>query len=127
MERIFPRSIETRRLFIQIIMGTEIPKVLFLFKNLYAPKVLSKKECIGHVQKRVGTRLRELKKTEKDLIKLGLADKIIDRLQNYYGVAVRSNVGDLDTMKKLFFCTFSCLLLRRKKNYHRSLIVVHTN
>ena len=69
-------------------------------QNIYAPKVVSKKECIGHVQKRVGTRLRNLKKTEKGLIKLGLTDKIIDRLQNYYGIAIRSNVGDLDTMKK---------------------------
>ena len=100
---------------IQIITGTEIPKVLFLFKNIYAPKVLSKKECIGYVQKRVGTRLRKLKKTEKDLTKLGLTDKIIDRLQNYYGMAVRSNVGGLDTMKTAIVLFFFMFALQKKK------------
>ena len=39
---------------IQIIMGTEIPKVVSV-QNIY----------LGHVQKRWGTRLRKLKKTEK--------------------------------------------------------------
>ena len=95
---------------IQIIMGTGIPEVLFLFKNIYAPKVLSKKERIGHVQKRVGTRLRKLKKTEKDLIKMCLTDKIIDRLQNYYGMAVRSNVGE-----KAIFLFFFMFALQKKK------------
>ena len=37
-------------------------------RNIYAPNFVSEKECIGHVQKRVGTRLRKLKKTEKALL-----------------------------------------------------------
>ena len=62
-----------------------------------------------------GTRLRKLNKTEKDLPKLGLTDKLIDRLQNYYGMAIRPNVGDLDTMNKtIFCCSFSCLLFGKK-------------
>jgi len=60
-----------------------------------------KKECVGHVQKRVGTALRKLKKQKKGLAGRGkLTDAMIDRLQNYYGIAIRSNVGDL---AKVFF------------------------
>jgi hypothetical protein len=29
-----------------------------------------------------------------------LTDALIDRLQNYYGIAIRSNVGNLEAMKK---------------------------
>ena len=44
---------------------------------------VQKKECVGHVQKRVGTRLRKLKKEVKGL-KGKLTEKVIDRLQNFY-------------------------------------------
>jgi len=41
------------------------------------------------------------KKTVKDLGGKGkLTNKIIDRLHNYYGIAIRSNVGNLEGMKK---------------------------
>ena len=40
-------------------------------------------------------RLRKLKKTEKHLGKLCLVDQVIDHLQTYFGMAVRSNVGDI--------------------------------
>ena len=68
-----------------------------------------KEECVGHIQKRVGTRLRALKK------KLGtkqlsdgkpiggpgrLPDRVIDMLQTYFGMAVRSNTTDLQAMAK---------------------------
>ena len=59
-----------------------------------------KKECVGHVQKRVGTALRNLKKENKGLGgKWKVTDALIDRLQNYYGIAIRSNVGNLEAMK----------------------------
>ena len=51
--------------------------------------------------KRVGTVLRKLK---TDNSKLGgkekLTDNMIDKLQNYYCIAIRSNVGNLEGMKK---------------------------
>ena len=48
-----------------------------------------KKECVGHVQKRVGSALRKLKKENKGLGRKGkLTDALIDRLQNYYGIAM---------------------------------------
>lgn len=58
-------------------------------------------ECIGHVQKRVGTALRKLKRENPGLGGKGkLTDSQIDKLQNYYGIAIRSNVGNLAGMKK---------------------------
>jgi hypothetical protein len=60
-----------------------------------------KKECVGHVQKRVGTALRKLKKENKGLGGKGkLTDSFIDKLQNYYGIAIRSNSGDLEAMRE---------------------------
>ena len=61
---------------------------------------VKKLECVGHYQKCVGTRLRKLKKTEKGLGGRGrLTDAVIHRLQNYFGVAIRQNKGNLEAMK----------------------------
>ena len=69
----------------------------------------NKLECIGHVQKRVGSRLRKLKSSSKGQ-KLAdgkglsgkgrLTDDKIDVLQNYYGLAVRENLDDVGKMAK---------------------------
>ena len=57
-----------------------------------------KLDCVGHVQKRVGTTLRELRKKTSGKLKDGLpvggrkhrlTDKAIDKLQQYYGRAIR--------------------------------------
>ena len=59
---------------------------------------VQKKECVGHVQKRVGTRLRKLKKEVKGL-KGKPTEKVIDRLQNFYGITIRSNPRNLKGMQ----------------------------
>ena len=73
-----------------------------VFKGNY---VVVKEECVGHVQKRMGSCLREpehKRKGEKlsDVKVLGgkgrLTDKIIDKIQNYYGEAIRNNTGDIE-------------------------------
>ncbi|GFS99025.1 hypothetical protein TNCV_1890361 [Trichonephila clavipes] len=52
-------------------------------------------------KKRVGARLRKLKSKNKNLSGKGkLTDSFIDRLQNYYGIAVRSNVGNLSGLQQ---------------------------
>ncbi|GFS27558.1 hypothetical protein ElyMa_005281300 [Elysia marginata] len=70
-------------------------------------ETIEKLECVGHVQKRVGSRLRKLKQDKKGkkledgkgLAAAGrLTDKKIDSLQNYYGFAIRQNAGNLDGM-----------------------------
>ena len=69
---------------------------------------LTKLECIGHVQKRVGSRLRKLKTNYKGkklsegkgLCGIGRLTKgKIDTLQNYFGLAIRQNVGDIIAMQ----------------------------
>ena len=66
-----------------------------------------KEDCIGHIQKRMGSALHRLVVEYKgkflsDSKKISgtgrLTKKVIDKLQNYYGMAIRSNVGDLRGM-----------------------------
>ena len=76
-------------------------------------KPIQKVECIGHIQKRVGRKLRNLKdngvfkdlyndndegddngkKRKKKAPRLYLTDKNINKVQNYYGIAVRTCTG----------------------------------
>ena len=75
-------------------------------------KPIKKLECIGHIQKRVGRKLRNLKdnglfkdlyddddgddngkKKKKKPQTLYLTDKNMNKLQNYYGIAVRTCTG----------------------------------
>ena len=80
----------------------------------YGETPITKEECIGHVQKRLGKALRELKKklrTEKlsdgkPLCGKGrLTLKYIDRLQKYYGRAIRANVGDVEGTYKAIWAS----------------------
>ena len=80
----------------------------------YSVKVV-KEECVNHVKKRMGTRLRKLKEQlkEETVTKTGkvikrsaisgkhqLTDKQIDAFQRYYGKAIKDRVGtDVLTMK----------------------------
>jgi len=73
----------------------------------YGEDLIKKSECIGHVQKRLGTRLRKLcnsytgqKLSDGKPIKgkNRLTSSIIDTLQNYYGMAIRSNTDSLVNM-----------------------------
>ena len=66
-------------------------------------------DCVGHVQKRMGTALRNLKMQYKgqklaDGKTIGgagwLTDKAINSLQNYYGDTIRRNRGDFQAMMK---------------------------
>lgn len=70
---------------------------------------MEKHECIGHVQKRMGTRLGNVKKSLKgDTLEDGkrltgkhrLTERDIDSLQFYYGKAIRDNTSSLDAMRK---------------------------
>lgn len=81
---------------------------------------INKKECIGHVQKRMGTRLRTLVKTStvdtktKDgkIVKrksLGgkgkLTAKVIAKLTVYYGLAIRRNHHSVEKMREAIWAT----------------------
>ena len=67
-----------------------------------------KLECVGHVQKRLSTRLRNLVKKYKGTKmpisgKGKLTEKLINSIQNFYGMAIRSNKGYLYEMKKAVY------------------------
>ena len=76
----------------------------------YGPDIIiNKLECIGHIQKRIGSRLRDLKikykgqkLTDGKFIsgKGRLTDAAINKLQNYFGIAVRENLDSIYSMKK---------------------------
>ena len=70
---------------------------------------------VSHVQKRMGTQLRTLKKSGKrdssgKAMKLEgrgcLTDKVVDQLQVYYGGAIRGHPNDLAGMERAIWAVF---------------------
>ena len=103
LKRMFSRSIRLNKLRYNFYIGVEMVIVSVSMKyitklNPYPRYKIEKGECIGHVQKRVGTRLRSIKKDYKNKILLDgkgigggkgrLTDKVINTLQNHYGMAI---------------------------------------
>lgn len=76
---------------------------------------MRKLECVGQVQKRLGTRLRKLKTSLKK-VKLSdgkaiggqnrMTDFEIDNLQRYYGLAIRRNLADVKSMQDAVWATY---------------------
>ena len=71
--------------------------------------IVTKEECIGHVQKRLGTALRKYKSVMRGTLmadrksaggKGRLTDKVIDKMQNFFGQAIRNAEGDKQIMIK---------------------------
>ena len=88
--------------------------------DVYPGYVVEKDECIGHVQKRVGARLQTYKMNykginlddHKPLCGVGRLTNKMNTLQNYYGMVIRHNIGNLYQMKKgiaaiLYHCSES--------------------
>ena len=48
---------------------------------------------------------------------MGHTNKLVDRLQNYYGMAIRSNVGDLNEMKKAIYAALFHVCSSEQDNY----------
>ncbi|GFU34495.1 uncharacterized protein TNCV_1992371 [Trichonephila clavipes] len=74
---------------------------------------VSKIECVGHVQKRMGTRLRKLKQMSSKLSdgksiggKGKLTDRMIDLITTYYGNAIRQNKTCLSDMRKAVWAVY---------------------
>ncbi|GBL79952.1 hypothetical protein AVEN_5179-1 [Araneus ventricosus] len=104
--RIFERSVMKRELQYTEYYGDGDSKAFLKVKDIYGEDTVTKLECIGHVQKRVGSRLRKLKKTKGLGGKGKLTDKFIDKLQNYYGIAIRSNAGSIEKMQSAVIAAF---------------------
>lgn len=80
---------------------------------------VEKLECVGHVRKRMGTRLRNLKNSmgKKELVDgktIGgrgrLTNVVIDEIQTYYGLAIQRNTGSLENMKQAVWATYFHLM-----------------
>ena len=67
----------------------------------YSGVTVQKLECVWHFQKRVGARLRKLKSENKGKLSDGktltgkgrLTEKVINKLQNYFGIVIRQSTG----------------------------------
>lgn len=77
-----------------------------------------KSECVQHVEKRMGTRLRNIKKTKKLGGKGKLTDVLIKKLTIYYGLAIRRNVNSVTEMKKAIMATLSHLCSTNENPRH---------
>ena len=70
--------------------------------------IVRKKECVGHIEKRMGPRLRNVKKGNKGIGGKGtgkLTDKLIGELTKYYGLAIRRHPASVQEMKKEMWST----------------------
>ncbi|GFW71102.1 uncharacterized protein TNCV_91451 [Trichonephila clavipes] len=87
--------------------------------------LIQKIECVGYVQKRMGTRLRKLilvysKKKLSDGKTIGgkgrLTDSLIDKLAHYYGNAIRCNSTSVKEMRKAIWAVFGVILAALRMN-----------
>ena len=88
-------------------------------------------ECVGHVQKGLGKKLRDMKKKtfvddNGQVLKLKwggrghLTDSVIDSLTVYYGGAIRNFPGDVDGMYRAIWAVFHHSLSSDEKPDHQS-------
>ncbi|GFX93325.1 uncharacterized protein TNCV_151311 [Trichonephila clavipes] len=114
--RIFQRSLSHRSVRYTSYIGDGDSKTFssITASNPYGEdNTVSKIECVGHVQKRMGTRLRKLKQMSSKLSdgksiggKGRLTDRIIDLITTYYGNAIRQNKTCLSDMRKAVWAVY---------------------
>lgn len=114
--RIFSRSIEIRRVRYIGFYGDGDSKAFLVVEDIYGNIKVIKFECIGHYQKRVGCRLRKLKKRIKGL--RSLTEAIIDKLQNYFGIALRCNCTSVDEMAEAIMASLFHVCSSKDRNLH---------
>ena len=115
----FKSSVATRKLRYLTYIGDGDTKSYtnVVTANPYPGYTIKKSECVGHVQKRCGKKLLQFKSTCKDMMpkeyyddkkdkkqkkfSFYLTHKNINTLQNYYGIAIRSNSNtSINEMRK---------------------------
>ena len=99
----FQSSAKDRKLRYTQLIGDGDSKTypLILAADPYLGITVEKLECIGHIQKRIGSRLRNVRTKHKETLSDGkrisgrghLTEKLINKLQNLYGIALRQNVN----------------------------------
>ena len=111
-------------------------------ENIYTEEKVTKYECLGHYQKRVGNHLRKLCQLVKglggngkakdvlhhthggEIIKITkkakgkLTDSIIDLLQNYFGIALCSDAKTVPELKCALLASFFHVASSEDGKYH---------
>ncbi|XP_077561420.1 uncharacterized protein LOC144177720 [Haemaphysalis longicornis] len=85
--------------------------------GVYGPKAVTKEDCTNHVAKRLGTAMRKLKTPLPRGEKLG--DKVIEKLQHYYQIAITSNRGSLRGMYCAIWASFFHSCSSNEANVHK--------
>ncbi|GFU00664.1 uncharacterized protein TNCV_4818291 [Trichonephila clavipes] len=114
---IFQRSETSRKACYTQYLGDGNSKGFLTIKEakVYGDTEVEKLECVGHVQKRMGTRLRNILKMSKG-IKLSDGENIsgrgrltlkeVDSIQHYYGLAIRKNLSSVEDMKRAIWAIY---------------------
>ncbi|GFW79736.1 uncharacterized protein TNCV_4361621 [Trichonephila clavipes] len=114
---IFQRSETSRKACYTQYLGDGDSKGFLTIKEakVYGDTEVEKLECVGHVQKRMGTRLRNILKMSKG-IKLSdgknisgrgrLTLKEVDSIQHYYGLAIRKDLSSVEDMKRAIWAIY---------------------
>ncbi|GFU98306.1 uncharacterized protein TNCV_3005901 [Trichonephila clavipes] len=114
---IYQRSETSRKASYTQYLGDGDTKGFLTIKKakVYGNTEVEKLECVGHVQKRMGTRLRNILKTSKGL-KLSDGENIsgrgrltlkkVDSIQHYYGLAIRKNLSSVEDMKRAIWAIY---------------------
>ena len=130
----FLRSIKTRNLRYTVYVGDGDSSCYAkvhdaCFDKYGASYAALKEECVGHIQKRMGSDLREYKRKNKgrklnDGKPVGvigrLTDAFIDRIHNNYGEAIRNN-SDVPSMKNAIMAIYHHMI----KDDNLSLVQQH--
>ncbi|GFV79808.1 uncharacterized protein TNCV_1726331 [Trichonephila clavipes] len=114
---IFQRSETSRKACYTQYLGDGDSKGFLTIKEakVYGDTEVEKLECVGHVQKRMCRRLRNILKMSKG-IKLSdgknisgrgrLTLKEVDSIQHYYGLAIRKNLSTVEDMKRAIWAIY---------------------
>ncbi|KAK7106360.1 hypothetical protein V1264_017625 [Littorina saxatilis] len=133
-KEMFARSVEQYNLRYTSFIGdgdTSSFKKVFDSKP-YGDVDVQKLECVGHVQKRMGKRLRDVKKNARgkklsDGKVLGgrgrLTDTEINKIQAYYGNAIRGNTNNLVGMRSAVWAIFFHKLSTDTKPLHHFCLI----
>ncbi|GFW16319.1 uncharacterized protein TNCV_4264841 [Trichonephila clavipes] len=114
MKEIFQRSVPQRNAKYIKYIGDGDTKT-FPELQRTAPYSIEKVECVGHIQKRMGARLRKLKTMNRGKKlsdgksisgKNRLTDKFIDTITTYYGNAIRQNNSSVSDMRQAIWAIY---------------------
>ena len=118
----FTRSVEKRNLIYSVYVGdgdtNSFGAVSAALQEKFGDEYpITKEDCIGHIERRMGAALRNYKNKGGTLPdgKGGggtgrLTAKVIDQIQTYYGYAIRNNKGDTGAIIKAIWAIYYHLI-----------------